>query len=223
ANERLVMQAIYRLIQGRTAFLITHRLSYAQHAGVILVMEHGRIVEWGRHADLLRAGGVYSHLHDAPTEHAPVRSIPAEAPQREHVRYRVEIPRSIETRGELVAAGPIEGRPLTRREEPVVAAAYQAYPTGAAHRRRGARRLALLGGILLAMLVTIALLVAQKATAEFAGQGALVGGIGAPASGYPGAAPLDGRIVITFSGQTGGPVVLDWLPDGKPPAAGTEP
>ncbi|HET9492941.1 MAG TPA: ABC transporter ATP-binding protein, partial [Chloroflexia bacterium] len=222
ANERLVMQAIYRLIQGRTAFLITHRLSYAQHAGVILVMEHGRIVEWGRHVDLLRAGGVYSHLHDAPPAHAPVRSIPAEAPQREHVRYRVEIPRSIETRGELVAAGPIEGRPLTRREEPVAAAAYQAYPTGAAHRRRGARRLALLGGILLAMLVTIALLVAQKATAELADQGALVGGIASPASGYPGAAPLDGRIVITFSGQTTGPVVLDWLPGGKPPAAGTE-
>ncbi|MEM7354503.1 MAG: ABC transporter ATP-binding protein [Acidobacteriota bacterium] len=62
--EALVQKALYNLMQGRTSLVIAHRLSTVQRADRILVMEGGRIVEQGRHADLLAAGGVYKRLYD---------------------------------------------------------------------------------------------------------------------------------------------------------------
>jgi subfamily B ATP-binding cassette protein MsbA len=62
-SERLVQAAIDRLLQGRTVFVIAHRLSTVQHATQILVLDQGKIVERGTHADLLAKQGVYSRLH----------------------------------------------------------------------------------------------------------------------------------------------------------------
>ncbi|MCC6651054.1 MAG: ABC transporter ATP-binding protein [Candidatus Eisenbacteria bacterium] len=63
-NERLVQEALERLMRDRTVFVIAHRLSTVQHADRILVFEGGRIVESGSHARLIAADGAYRRLHD---------------------------------------------------------------------------------------------------------------------------------------------------------------
>ena len=61
-SERLVQQALDRLMEGRTTIVIAHRLATVRAAGRIVVMDQGRIVEQGRHADLAAAGGLYARL-----------------------------------------------------------------------------------------------------------------------------------------------------------------
>lgn len=76
-SERLVQQALDALMAGRTVFAIAHRLSTVQHADVILVLDQGRIVERGTHAELLARGGLYKKLHDLQFQDAPAASGPA--------------------------------------------------------------------------------------------------------------------------------------------------
>jgi subfamily B ATP-binding cassette protein MsbA len=62
-SERLVQEAIDRLLRGRTVFVIAHRLSTIAHADQILVLDRGEIVEQGSHAELLARRGAYYRLH----------------------------------------------------------------------------------------------------------------------------------------------------------------
>ncbi|MFI4860361.1 MAG: ABC transporter ATP-binding protein [Phycisphaerales bacterium JB063] len=62
-TEQRVQSALSKLLAGRTSFVVAHRLSTIRHAGVVLVLEAGRIVERGSHAELLEAGGRYAHLY----------------------------------------------------------------------------------------------------------------------------------------------------------------
>jgi len=64
-TEVLVQQAMAALRQGRTSFVIAHRLSTIRDADIILVMDHGAIVEQGNHEDLLAANGAYAQLYRA--------------------------------------------------------------------------------------------------------------------------------------------------------------
>jgi ABC-type multidrug transport system fused ATPase/permease subunit len=63
-SEALIRDGLLRLRQGRTTFVIAHRLSTIQAADQILVLDRGRIVERGTHAELLRAGGLYRSLYE---------------------------------------------------------------------------------------------------------------------------------------------------------------
>jgi len=64
-TEVLIQQAMARLRQGRTGFVIAHRLSTIRNADSIVVMDQGRIVEQGSHAELLRRGGFYYTLYNS--------------------------------------------------------------------------------------------------------------------------------------------------------------
>ena len=63
-TEKLIQEALDRLMEGRTTFVIAHRLATVRRADLILVMADGRIVQRGRHAGLLEQGGLYREIHD---------------------------------------------------------------------------------------------------------------------------------------------------------------
>jgi ATP-binding cassette subfamily B protein len=63
-SEALIQEALQRVMEGRTSLVIAHRLSTILAAEVILVMEKGRLVEQGIHADLLAQGGLYASLYE---------------------------------------------------------------------------------------------------------------------------------------------------------------
>lgn len=62
-SERFIQSSLERLMRGRTTFVVAHRLSTIERANRIVVLEAGRIVEMGPHAELIKANGLYSHLH----------------------------------------------------------------------------------------------------------------------------------------------------------------
>lgn len=63
-SEKLVQEAMERLMENRTSFVIAHRLSTILHANVIIVLDRGKIVEQGTHRQLLKQGGLYRRLYD---------------------------------------------------------------------------------------------------------------------------------------------------------------
>ena len=69
-TEALIEQGLRRLVAGRTAIVIAHRLSTIRHAGRILVMEYGQIIEQGTHEELLSAEGRYWELYSDWAEQA---------------------------------------------------------------------------------------------------------------------------------------------------------
>lgn len=67
-TEIRIQNAFSRMMQGRTSFVVAHRLSTIRNADVILVMKDGKIVEQGNHAELMEKGGFYSELYNSRTD-----------------------------------------------------------------------------------------------------------------------------------------------------------
>jgi ATP-binding cassette subfamily B protein/subfamily B ATP-binding cassette protein MsbA len=67
-TERLIQQALARLLHDRTSFVIAHRLSTVVNADIILVVHDGQIIEEGNHSELLALGGTYFHLYSSGFE-----------------------------------------------------------------------------------------------------------------------------------------------------------
>jgi len=63
-TEKLIQEALDKLMEGRTTFVIAHRLSTVRRADVILVMDKGRIAQQGTHEELLRSGGLYREIYE---------------------------------------------------------------------------------------------------------------------------------------------------------------
>jgi ATP-binding cassette subfamily B protein len=64
-TEVFIQKAMNRLMEGRTSFVIAHRLSTIKDADLILVMEQGKVIEKGKHSDLLRENGFYAELYNS--------------------------------------------------------------------------------------------------------------------------------------------------------------
>ena len=68
-TEIKVQEAFQRMMEGRTSFIVAHRLSTIRQADVILVMKEGKIIEKGTHEELLQKGGFYKNLYESQFAH----------------------------------------------------------------------------------------------------------------------------------------------------------
>ena len=68
--EKHLQEAMATVIENRTSFIIAHRLSTIRNADLILVLDHGDVVEQGRHTELLKKGGFYARLYNSQFSHS---------------------------------------------------------------------------------------------------------------------------------------------------------
>jgi ABC-type multidrug transport system fused ATPase/permease subunit len=74
-TEAVILDALERLMEGRTTFMIAHRLSTVRNADLLLVLQDGRIIEHGSHDDLMARGGMYNQLYEMQSQHRPKVSV----------------------------------------------------------------------------------------------------------------------------------------------------
>ncbi|HID35029.1 MAG TPA: ATP-binding cassette domain-containing protein, partial [Anaerolineae bacterium] len=63
-TEEIIQQALFRLMEGRTSFIIAHRFQTVMHADLILVLDHGRIAQMGSHEELIQQPGFYRNIYE---------------------------------------------------------------------------------------------------------------------------------------------------------------
>jgi ATP-binding cassette subfamily B protein/subfamily B ATP-binding cassette protein MsbA len=79
-TEAVILDALDRLMVGRTTFMVAHRLSTIRNADFVLVLNHGQLVQQGAHDDLVQRGGLYKQLYDAQTRQVQRKSPPLAQP-----------------------------------------------------------------------------------------------------------------------------------------------
>ena len=119
ATEVRIARALEGLTRGRTALTIAHRLSTAEAADDVVVFDAGRVVERGRHADLVGAGGVYARLHASWA-----------AQQRSLTAPRARIGAHVDRPDPSTALDPAVAARLKRDADGLVAAVVQQHDTG---------------------------------------------------------------------------------------------
>jgi ATP-binding cassette subfamily B multidrug efflux pump len=72
-TEKHLQEALLKLMEGRTSFVIAHRLSTIREADQVLVINHGEVIERGRHEELLAQGGFYEHLYSSQFRAQPAQ------------------------------------------------------------------------------------------------------------------------------------------------------
>ena len=80
-SERYIQRAMEKLMVDRTTLVIAHRLSTVEHADHILVMDQGKLVEQGNHAELIQHGGIYAKLHSMQFQDAPDNDSDSDRPK----------------------------------------------------------------------------------------------------------------------------------------------
>jgi ATP-binding cassette subfamily B protein len=87
-TEKLIQEALDNLMEGRTTFVIAHRLSTVRRADMILVMDKGRIVQQGAHHELLKQDGLYKEIHDLQlAQNADLAEVTLITPRPEKTTY----------------------------------------------------------------------------------------------------------------------------------------
>jgi ATP-binding cassette subfamily B protein len=244
-NEHAVMEALQRLMVGRTTFLITHKLAHAQLADKVMVLENGRIVEQGRYDELLHSGRLQRQIYTVKTIARGEHMHPTRTTRKEHqiVLATLEVSGSRDTALPDDQVSDNEIRPKSPAYNTQAQAAPPPYVSQASQPRNLRRRWTLAGGLGAIVAAVVVLAIATGTGAGFSGA-KTVSVPGTPAQNTPslpsiisptqvaalpietaqariGSTTIEGRSVVTFSGELTGVVAIAWSPDNKRLALGS--
>ncbi|HKP53151.1 MAG TPA: ABC transporter transmembrane domain-containing protein [Chloroflexia bacterium] len=235
-NEREVMLALWRLMQGRTTFLITHKLSQARSADTILVLEKGLVIEQGTHEELLRRGGIYANLCAAPLTLEERQGRKASATAATRIASAIVPTSTSVVQGERAATnGRLDQENMVSRKEMVA----QRKPPD---RSKKWKLLAALGVGLVLIAVPLFTFAVQASNPPSHSSAPDEGPVTTASTSQSYTAPLvsadtpagtetsqarmahnavEGRDVVTFSGNLTGSLTLAWSPDSRTLALGS--
>jgi ATP-binding cassette subfamily B protein len=247
-NERAVMEALQRLMVGRTTFLITHKLAHAQLADTVMVLENGRIVEQGSYGELLHSGRLHRQIYTVKTaarEELMHHTAPAtRTTRKEHqiVLATLELSGRHDTVRPDAQSSDNEKRLNPPTQEAEALAALPPYVSRVANPRRLSRRWTMAGG--LGAILAVVVLAIATGTGMGVNGAKIVSVPSTPAQHTPslpsiisptqvavppietaqarmGSTTIEGRNVITFSGELTGVVATAWSPDNRRLALGS--